>query len=81
MIQKTWSCKLTFHRENCKKLYPLLTICAMVKRDVCKLHHLRLDKYVIFIFSDTENDVHGNQYNAYKIIKHLNKSERDTENL
>lgn len=40
-------------------------------------HNVSWDKYI----SNIENDIHGRQRTAYKIMKHLNKDEKDIANL
>jgi hypothetical protein len=46
----------------------------MQKKIIREAHHQSWDKYT----SNTEDDLHGRQITAYKVIKHLNKSEKDT---
>jgi hypothetical protein len=48
--------------------------CAIVKRETKKLHPESWDRYE----SNLEHDAHGAQVNAYKIMKYLNKAEKDT---
>lgn len=50
---------------------------ALVKRSVRQITRDSWDKYI----SEIENDIHGRQNCAYKIMKHLNKEERDTLNI
>lgn len=51
--------------------------CAITKEKIRKVHKTSWEKYI----SDIEHDVHGRQINTYKIIKHLNRTERDTAQL
>jgi hypothetical protein len=48
--------------------------CAIEKREVRKLNRESWDNYI----SNIEYDVHGAQDTAYKVMKHLNSTERDT---
>lgn len=50
---------------------------ALAKRETRKLHRQSWDRYI----SNLEYDVHGAQTSAYKIMRHLNKSEKDTVEL
>ena len=51
--------------------------CALARREVRKIKRNSWEKYV----SDIEHDVHGRQEKAYKILKHLNKTEKDNLHL
>jgi hypothetical protein len=46
----------------------------VAKKEVKKLHRQSWDRYV----SAIEHDVHGAQTRAYKIMKNLNKTGKDT---
>jgi hypothetical protein len=48
--------------------------CAIAKREVRKLNRESWDNYI----SNIEYDVQGAQDAAYKVMKHLNSTERDT---
>ena len=38
------------------------------------------ESWQIFV-SNTENDIHGRQNMAYKVMKHMNKNERDAVDI
>jgi hypothetical protein len=48
--------------------------CAIVKREIRKLNRESCDNYI----SNIEYDVHGAQDTAYKVMKQLNSTERNT---
>lgn len=50
---------------------------AVVKRLSRKMHKDRWDNFI----TEIENDVHGKQELSYKIIRHLNCTERDVANI
>jgi hypothetical protein len=51
--------------------------CAIVKREIKKLHQESWDRCV----SNLEYDVHGAHLNVYKIMKYLNKAEKDNAEI
>ena len=52
-------------------------LAANVKRETRKIKRQCWETYV----SRTEHDLHGHQLNAYKIIKNLNRTEKDNLQL
>jgi hypothetical protein len=48
--------------------------CAIAKREVRKLNRESWDNYI----SNIKYDIHGTQDTAYKVMKHLNTTERNT---
>jgi hypothetical protein len=44
-------------------------------------HQESWDAYIYIYISNIENDVHGRQLNAYKILKHLNKDQKDSADI
>jgi hypothetical protein len=48
-----------------------------VKQMIKAAHQERWDANI----SNIENDVHGCQLNAYKILEHLNKHQKDSANI
>jgi hypothetical protein len=55
-------------RADCKRK------CDTAKKEIRNINRKSWDKYI----RNIQYDVHGAQNAAFKIIKHLNKSERDT---
>jgi len=66
---------LTTHSETDKIEYKRLV--AIVKRETRKIKRQYWETFV----SRIEHDLHGHQINAYKIIKNLNRAEKDNLQL
>jgi hypothetical protein len=66
---------LTTHSETDKLEYKRLV--AVVKRETRKIKRQCWETFVLRI----EHDLHGRQINAYKIIRNLNRTEKDNLRL